>query len=76
MCHAIGGTLAGSRVGPDLTHIGSRRSLAAGSLENNRRNLSAWIRDAQQIKPGSRMPSNPMPQADLDALVAYLESLK
>ncbi len=76
MCHAIGGTLAGSRVGPDLTHIGSRRSLAAGSLENNRRNLSAWIRDAQQIKPGSRMPSNPMPRADLDALVAYLESLK
>jgi cytochrome c oxidase subunit 2 len=76
MCHTISGTLAGSRVGPDLTHIASRRSLAAGTLPNTRENLAAWILDAQKIKPGSRMPQNPMPKAELDALVTYLQTLR
>jgi cytochrome c oxidase subunit 2 len=76
MCHNIGGTLAGSHVGPDLTHLASRRSIAAGTLPNTRANLTAWIRDPQSIKPGSRMPRTDLSSADLSALVAYLESLK
>jgi cytochrome c oxidase subunit 2 len=76
MCHNIGGTLAGSHVGPDLTHLASRRSIAAGTLANTRANLRAWIRDPQKIKPGSRMPATGLSSADLDALVRYLESLK
>jgi len=76
MCHNIGGTLAGSHVGPDLTHLASRRSIAAGTLANTRENLQAWIQDPQSIKPGSRMPATSLRPADLKALVAYLERLK
>jgi cytochrome c oxidase subunit 2 len=76
MCHNIGGTLAGSRVGPDLTHVGSRRSIAAGTLPNTRANLASWIRDPQAIKPGSRMPATALSTAELNALVTYLETLK
>jgi cytochrome c oxidase subunit 2 len=76
LCHAIAGTPAGSRNGPDLTHIGSRLTLAAGTLPNNTGNLSAWLLDPQRIKPGSNMPPNALSPADLEALVAYLQSLK
>lgn len=76
MCHTIRGTVAGSRVGPDLTHVGSRDTIAAGTLRNNPQELAKWITNAQQIKPGVRMPPNPMPQQDLNDLVAYLESLR
>jgi cytochrome c oxidase subunit II len=76
MCHNIGGTLAGSHVGPDLTHIASRRSIAAGTLANTRANLAEWIRDPQSIKPGSRMPSSNLSASELNAVVAYLETLK
>ncbi len=76
MCHNIGGTLAGSRVGPDLTHLASRHSIAAGTLPNTRGNLASWILDAQSIKPGSRMPPNSLSPSDLNALLTYLESLK
>jgi cytochrome c oxidase subunit II len=76
LCHAIAGTPAGSRVGPDLTHIASRRTLAAGTLANTRGNLAAWITDPQQVKPGANMPPNALAPADLDALLAYLQSLK
>jgi cytochrome c oxidase subunit 2 len=76
MCHAIAGTPAGSRVGPDLTHLASRRTLAAGTLPNTRGNLAAWIVDPQRIKPGANMPSNAIPARDLDALLAYLGTLK
>lgn len=76
MCHAIRGTPAGSRVGPDLTHVGSRRSLAAGSIPNVRGYLAAWIVDPQRIKPGVRMPLNLFSPADLEALIRYLESLR
>lgn len=76
MCHNIGGTLAGSHVGPDLTHLASRRSIAAGTLANTRANLTDWIRDPQKIKPGSRMPATNLSSAELSALVTYLESLK
>jgi cytochrome c oxidase subunit II len=76
MCHAISGTPAGSRVGPDLTHLASRRTLAAGTLPNTRENLTGWIVDPQVIKPGARMPPNQLSGPDLLALVAYLETLK
>jgi cytochrome c oxidase subunit 2 len=76
MCHAIEGTEAGSHNGPDLTHIASRRTIAAGTLPNTRGNLAGWIVDPQGIKPGSRMPPNMLTPKDLDALLTYLQSLK
>jgi cytochrome c oxidase subunit 2 len=76
MCHAISGTPAGSRIGPDLTHLASRRTIAAGTLPNTRGNLAGWILDPQAFKPGSRMPANQFNSDDLQALLAYLESLQ
>jgi cytochrome c oxidase subunit II len=76
MCHTIRGTPAGGRVGPDLTHLASRRTIAAGALPNRRGYLGGWIVDPQSIKPGVRMPANPFPAQDLQALLEYLESLK
>jgi cytochrome c oxidase subunit 2 len=76
MCHAIQGTPAGSRVGPNLTHLASRRTIAAGTLPNTRGHLAGWIVDPQQIKPGVRMPPNALAPDDLQALLAYLESLR
>jgi cytochrome c oxidase subunit 2 len=76
LCHAINGTPAGGRVGPDLTHLKSRLTIAAGTLSNTRGNLGGWVVDPQRIKPGTYMPSNSLAPADLRALLAYLESLK
>jgi cytochrome c oxidase subunit II len=76
MCHAVAGTPAGSRIGPDLTHLGSRRTIAAGTLPNTRGNLAGWILDPQSIKPGAKMPPNNLTPADLRALLAYLETLR
>jgi len=76
MCHTIRGTSANSKVGPDLTHLASRSTIAAGTLVNNRGNLTGWVANAQSIKPGCRMPPNPMPANDLNDLVVYLESLQ
>lgn len=76
MCHTVRGTSANSTVGPDLTHIASRSMIAAGTLKNTRGNLAGWVSNAQSIKPGCRMPPNPMPAADLNDLLAYLETLR
>ncbi len=76
MCHAIGGTPAGSRFGPDLTHLASRLTIAAGTLPNTPGHLAGWITDPQRIKPGVRMPPNPLPPGELQALLAYLETLR
>ena len=76
MCHNIEGTPARATLGPDLTHFGSRTTLAAGSFPNTRGYLAGWIADPQNIKPGVKMPPNPLPSDDLNALVDYLESLK
>ena len=76
MCHRIQGTDAGGAVGPDLTHVGSRQTIAAGTLQNTRDNLAKWILDSQSIKPGNRMPPNPLNADDLGALLDYLQSLK
>ena len=76
MCHAITGTSAASRNGPDLTHLASRRTIAAGTLPNTRGALAGWIVDPQQVKPGAHMPANQLSPPDLDALLTYLQSLK
>ncbi len=76
-CHAIRGTEAAGTLGPDLTHIGSRSSLAAGVLPNNVGTLAGWIAGSQHIKPDNQMPSfNQLSGADLRAVAQYLESLK
>ena len=76
MCHTIAGTPAGSRVGPDLTHLASRPSIGAGTLPHTRGHLAGWIVDPQRIKPGVRMPPNQLSPDDLNALLDYLQSLK
>ncbi|MFL5508696.1 MAG: cytochrome c oxidase subunit II, partial [Gemmatimonadaceae bacterium] len=76
MCHSISGTGAGSKYGPDLTHLASRRTIASGTLPNNVGNLAGWILDPQSIKPGAKMPPNQLDPAALQALLAYLGTLK
>jgi cytochrome c oxidase subunit 2 len=76
MCHTIQGTTANARKAPDLTHIASRPTLAAGTLPNDPASLAAWIRDPQKLKPGAQMPAHHAPDDEIDALVAYLETLK
>lgn len=76
LCHTVRGTNALASFGPDLTHIASRGSIAAGTLSNNRGNLAGWITNAQHIKPGNNMPSINIAAADLQPLAEYLESLK
>jgi cytochrome c oxidase subunit 2 len=75
-CHAIRGTDAGSHVGPELTHVASRLTLAAGTLPNARGHLAGWISNSQSIKPGNRMPPNSFAPADFQALLAYVRSLR
>ena len=75
-CHAIGGTVADGRFGPDLTHLMSRRTIASGAAENTHANLRLWIEKPDAIKPGSLMPAMQLRDADLDALVDYLETLR
>jgi cytochrome c oxidase subunit 2 len=75
-CHAVGGTPANGRFGPDLTHLMSRATIAAGAAENNHDNLRLWIQKPSAIKPGSLMPAMKLSDADLDAVVSYTETLR
>lgn len=75
-CHAISGTSAGGRLGPDLTHLASRSTLGAGIVPNTVRHLTGWIVAPSAIKPGVRMPSTVLAAEDLHALVAYLDALR
>jgi cytochrome c oxidase subunit II len=76
-CHTVRGTAAQGTFGPDLTHLGSRRSLGAGILPNNVGTIAGWIVDAQHIKPANKMPSfNVFSGEELRALAAYLASLE
>lgn len=76
MCHTVSGTLAQGKQAPDLSHIASRQTLAAGTLKNTADNLASWIADPQKHKPGTNMPATPMSKEDLAAIVAYLGTLK
>jgi cytochrome c oxidase subunit 2 len=75
-CHTIRGTDAAGTVGPDLTHVGSRVSIGAGTLPNTPTDLAIWISNSQTVKPGNLMPPVPLSPDDLEAVVAYLEGLK
>ncbi|WOI55265.1 c-type cytochrome [Palleronia sp. LCG004] len=76
-CHAVRGTQAAGRLGPDLTHLAGRTSLAAGIMELTGDNLARWIRDPDEVKPGARMPAyDHLSEAEMSALVAYLEGLE
>jgi cytochrome c oxidase subunit II len=75
LCHTIQGTRAAGKVAPDLTHLASRQTIAAGTLPNTRGHLAGWILNPQSIKPGAKMPPTPLGADDLQALLSYLESL-
>ncbi|MGC2661813.1 MAG: cytochrome c oxidase subunit II [Bryobacteraceae bacterium] len=75
-CHTIRGTSANERIGPDLTHVASRQTIAAGRLENTPANLAKWLLDPDLIKPGCKMPNLHLPRQQQDELVAYLETLQ
>ena len=74
-CHAITGTNGDGRFGPDLSHLMSRHTIAAGAAENTPQNLRLWIQNPDAIKPGSLMPAMKLNDSDLDALLRYLETL-
>jgi cytochrome c oxidase subunit II len=76
MCHQIRGTDAGGKVAPDLTHVGSRRTIAAGTLETTRGNIAAWIVDPHGVKPGVNMPTIQLEPDEVQPLASYLEGLK
>jgi cytochrome c oxidase subunit 2 len=75
-CHAVRGTRAIGRAGPDLTHLASRRDLAAGVLPFSRGGLAGWISQPQALKPGAEMPPSGLDGEQTDQVVAYLEALK
>jgi cytochrome c oxidase subunit 2 len=75
-CHTVAGTPANGRFGPDLTHLMSRATIAAGAAENTHKNLRLWIQDPSVIKPGSLMPAMQLSDGDLDAVVSYMETLR
>jgi cytochrome c oxidase subunit 2 len=75
-CHTVAGTVANGHFGPDLTHLMSRDTIAAGAAKNTTKNLRQWILNPDAIKPGSLMPAMQLSDKDLNALTAYLETLR
>jgi cytochrome c oxidase subunit 2 len=75
-CHTVAGTTANGRFGPDLTHLMSRDTIAAGVAANTPQNLRQWIKNPNAFKPGSLMPAMQLSDQELDALTAYLETLR
>jgi cytochrome c oxidase subunit 2 len=75
-CHAVSGTIATGRFGPDLTHLMSRDTIGSGIVPNTVENLRAWIQNPESLKPGSRMPSMQLTGPELDAVTAYLVTLR
>lgn len=76
LCHTVRGTLAGGRLGPDLTHLAGRRTIAAASLPNTRGNLAGWIANPQALKPGTQMPVMSLRPSELLTVVTFLQSLQ
>ncbi|MGH7699749.1 MAG: cytochrome c oxidase subunit II, partial [Gemmatimonadales bacterium] len=74
-CHTVRGVSAGV-LGPDLTHVASRTTIASGVFDNTPENLAKWIEDAPSLKPGALMPPMVLAREDRDAIVAYLRSLR
>ena len=75
-CHTVRGTVATGKIGPDLTHVASRDTIAAGVFDRNVPNLVTWLEDPPGVKPGSIMPNLELTGEEISALVAYLQSLK
>jgi cytochrome c oxidase subunit 2 len=76
-CHTVRGVAEGARLGPDLTHVGSRLALGSGVLPNQPGAMAQWLAGVQVLKPGARMPSfEHLDAATLEALSAYLEQLR
>jgi cytochrome c oxidase subunit 2 len=75
-CHTVSGTDADARVGPDLTHFASRRTIGAGTIPNRKGYLGGWILDPQHLKPGNKMPGITFNGSDFQALLDYVESLR
>jgi len=75
-CHAVAGTAANGRFGPDLTHLMSRDTIASGAAPNTAANLRRWIQDPSVIKPGCKMPAMELSDPELNAVTAYLETLR
>jgi cytochrome c oxidase subunit 2 len=75
-CHAVSGTVATGQFGPDLTHLMSRDTIGSGIVPNNAVNLRTWIQNPESLKPGSRMPSMQLTDPELDAITAYLVTLR
>lgn len=75
-CHTINGTAAQGKVGPNLTHVGSRTSIAGGMFTNTEGNLRRWLTNPPEVKPGSVMPNLNLTRTEVEALTAYLQSLK
>jgi cytochrome c oxidase subunit 2 len=76
LCHTVRGTRAGARMGPDLTHFGTRSTIGAGTAPNTRGHLADWLANPQRLKPGNRMPPTGLSPQDLQDVLAYLESLR
>lgn len=76
MCHTVRGTAAGARTAPDLTHVATRSTIAAGTAPNTRGYLAGWISDPQHLKPGNKMPATGLSSEQLQAVLAYLETLR
>ncbi len=76
MCHAVAGTTAGGRTAPDLTHFATRSTIAAGVAPNTPGYLAGWIANPQHLKPGSKMPATGLSSEDLQAVLAYLGTLR
>jgi cytochrome c oxidase subunit 2 len=72
----VAGTPANGRFGPDLTHLVSRDTIASGAVRNTPENLRRWIQDPDVFKPGSKMPAMGLSDPDLNAVTAYLETLR
>jgi cytochrome c oxidase subunit II len=75
-CHAVTGTVADGRFGPDLTHLMTRETIASGAAPNTPENLRRWIQNPDAIKPGSKMPAMALSDHELDAVTAYLATLR
>jgi len=75
-CHTVNGTEAKGKFGPDLTHLSSRETIASGTIQNTPQNLRAWIDDPDAMKMGSLMPKMNLNHRDLDAITAYMATLR
>jgi cytochrome c oxidase subunit II len=76
LCHTVRGTQAGARTAPDLTHVASRSTIAAATAPNAPGYLAGWVANPQHLKPGNHMPATGLSAADLQAVLAYLETLR